>query len=266
MASKRHSPGVGFRTGAVLPSLLAALAGAIVAGPSSEASHPNALWRVVHGLCLRDKRISGLPAPCLAVDRARGVAVVPDPSSPTQVLLVPTIRIAGIESPELQAPGATNYWQAAWDARRWFERRVGRPTPRDVVAMAINSAASRSQEQLHIHVDCVHAAVRKALASNQAEIGYVWAPLSVPILGERFIARRLDGSDLASRDPFKLLARGDAVARAHMGLETLVVIGATFSDGTPGFYLLSDHADPGRHMPAFGERLLDHRCAVLREP
>ena len=253
------------RTRALLWVIGAVLGGMMAAGPA-QASHPNALWRVVHGLCLRDKRISGLPAPCLAVDRAKGVAVVPDPSTPTQVLLVPTTRLAGIESRELQAPGGTNYWQAAWDARRWFEKRVGRPTPRDQVAMAINSAASRSQQQLHIHVDCVHPEVRKALMRNQAEIGYAWAPLSFPVLGEWFLARRLDGAELGSRDPFKLLARGDVYARAHMDTETLVVIGATFADGAPGFYLLSDHADLDRHMPAFGERLLDHTCAVLREP
>ena len=241
----------------------AASAPLVAAAPTG---HPNALWRVVHGLCLRDKRFSGLPVPCLAVDRAKGVAVVPDPGSPTQVLLVPTVRIIGIESPALQNPDSINYWQAAWDARRWFERRAGRNAPRDRIAMAINSASSRSQEQLHIHVDCVRPDVRDALIRNQAEIGYAWKPLSFQLMGEDFLARRLDGADLGDRDPFKLLARGDAFAREHMALETLVVVGAVFADGSPGFFLLSDHVGSRGHNAAFGERLLDHRCALLREP
>ena len=253
------------RTLAFMALVGVALTTAMSDAPAST-GHPNALWRVVHGLCLRDKRLSGLPVPCLEVDRAKGVAVVPDPTSPTQVLLVPTIRTVGIESPALQAPGGPNYWQAAWDARRWVEKRAGRPTPRDRIAMAINSASSRSQEQLHIHVDCVRPETRKALIRNQTEIGYAWAPLSFPLSGEHFLARRLEGAELGARDPFKLLAKGDAFAREHMAMETLVVVGAVFRDGSPGFFLLSDHVDLRGRNAAFGERLLDHSCAVLREP
>jgi len=36
--------------------------------------------------------------------------------------------------------------------------------------MAINSAASRSQDQLHIHVACITPAVAKFLRRHQAEI------------------------------------------------------------------------------------------------
>jgi CDP-diacylglycerol pyrophosphatase len=251
-----------------LATSAAAAAAITIAIPAAPAptGHPNALWRVVHGLCLRDKRLSGLPVPCLAVDRVKGVAVVPDLSSPTQVLLVPTIRIEGIESPALQAPGSVNYWQAAWDARRWFETRLGRATSRDRIAMAVNSASSRSQDQLHIHIDCVRSEVRKALIQNQTEIGYAWAPLSFLLIGQRFQARRLDGADLGARDPFRLLAAGDSFARGHMARETLVVIGAVFADGSPGFFLLSDHAGSRGRNPAFGEVLLDHKCAVLSKP
>jgi CDP-diacylglycerol pyrophosphatase len=115
-------------------------------------------------------------------------------------------------------------------------------------------------------VDCVRPAVRDALIQHQSEIGYAWAPLGFPVMGEGFLARRLDGAELGTRDPFKLLARGDAFARAHMALETLVVIGATFADGSPGFFLLSDHVGSVGRNAAFGERLLDHTCAVLHAP
>ncbi len=225
------------------------------------ADHPNALWRVVHGLCLRDSRFTGTPAPCLSVDRRSGYAVVPDLQRPTQVLLVPTRRIKGIESPEILRPGAVNYWQAAWDARRWVERRAGRAVSRDRIGLAINSISSRSQNQLHIHVDCLTPEVRRELTGHQREIGRMWTTLRVGLAGRRYRARRLDGAELGERNPFLLLARGDAQARAHMGRETLVVAGATFADGSPGFFLLANGQDH-----AFGESLLDHRCAVLREP
>jgi CDP-diacylglycerol pyrophosphatase len=233
---------------------------ALLGSPVS-AAHPNALWHVVHDLCLRDARLTGRPAPCLAVNRREGYAVVPDPRRRTQVLLVPTTPIPGIESPGLLRPDAPNYWQAAWDARRFFEKRVGHPVPRDRIAMAINAATSRSQNQLHIHLDCVRPGVRQVLMEHEADIGPDWAPLDVALGGRFFMARRVEGENLGFRDPFKLLARDDPHAAADMADETLVVVGATFSNGSPGFVLLSNADDR-----AFGEALLDHKCAVLALP
>jgi CDP-diacylglycerol pyrophosphatase len=233
--------------------------GLVLAAPAA-ANHPTALWHVVHDLCLRDQRLIGRPAPCLAVDRAAGVAVVPDPGGRTQVLLVPTRRIPGIESPELLAPGGPNYWQSAWEARRYVARRARRPVSRDDISLAINSVRSRSQNQLHIHVDCVSPAVRAVLRAHEDRIGFVWTPLGEPLAGHAWKVRRLWGAELGERDPFKLLARGNPAARADMGDQGLAVVGATFADGAPGFYLLSTAG-----ADAFGESLLDHGCAVLRQ-
>jgi CDP-diacylglycerol pyrophosphatase len=255
--------GVPPRPWAMILVALATVAVSVGGSPAS-ADHPNALWRVVHGLCLRDKAITGIPAPCLAVNRREGYAVVPDPKGRTQVLLVPTTRVGGIESPQILAPDAVNYWQAAWDARRWVERRAHRPIPRDKIGMAINSMVSRSQDQLHIHVDCVRPDVRQALAENESAIGNAWTPLPVRLAGRQFKARRLAGEDLGQRNPFEMLARGDPAARRRMALQTLAVIGATFPDGSPGFYLLSDHADFLRGDTGFAEGLLDHRCTILK--
>ncbi len=48
-----------------------------------------------------------------------------------------------------------------------------------------------------------------------------------------------------------------------MGLQTLVVAGARFSDGREGFVLLTDRADLARGDPGSGEDLQDHDCKVL---
>src|ERR1700730_11341057 len=69
--------------------------------------------------------------------------------------LSPTVRISGIENPALLRENAPNYWEAAWDARRFVEEGARRQLPRDNIGMAINSAASRSLDQLHIHVACI---------------------------------------------------------------------------------------------------------------
>jgi CDP-diacylglycerol pyrophosphatase len=127
--------------------------------------------------------------------------------------------------------------------------------------MAINAVASRSQNQLHIHIDCVRPDVRQLLKEHEGEIGLAWAPFGYRLAGHLYRARRLDGAEVGARDPFQLLANGDPVAGADMGRQSLGVIGATFADGSPGFILLSDG-----HDGAFAESLLDHGCAVLGEP
>ena len=53
----------------------------------AEAAHPNALWHIVHGLCVRDMRASGNPAPCAQVDLDGGSALIKDVQRPTQYLL-----------------------------------------------------------------------------------------------------------------------------------------------------------------------------------
>ncbi len=229
----------------------------------TEAAHPNALWHIVHGLCLRDMRASGNPAPCTEVNLAGRYAVVKDVERRTQYLLVPTVRVSGIESPELLAAGAPNYWQAAWTSRRWLEQQTGRPIPREDIGLAINSVDGRTQNQLHIHIDCVRPEVLSALRGQAAGIGTRWSRMRISLEGRRYRVRWIRGADLSGADPFKLLARADPVARAEMGRQTLAVIAGVRPDGSPGFFLLSDRSDDDQGVAA--EQLLDHRCQVLSQ-
>jgi CDP-diacylglycerol pyrophosphatase len=249
-----------------LPICAAALLIAVMCwlGASSGlAASPNALWRVVHDLCAPDMKLNGIPAPCSAVDLKRGFAVLKDMSGQTQMLVIPTRRILGIEDPRLLEPTSPNYWQAAWDARALFEKRAKRPVPRQDIGLAVNSVYGRSQNQLHIHIDCLRPDVAQALASNQARIEARWAPLGVDLVGRRYQAMRIDGEDLGPHDPFKLLAEGQPDARAAMGRQSLVLVGAAFADGHDGFILLSHPANMILFDNGHGEDLLDHRCGIL---
>ena len=229
------------------------------------ARDPDALWLVVHDLCVPDQRRFGSPSPCIEVDPAAGYVILKAPSGPTHFLLVPTARVTGIEDPAILAPSAPNYWAQAWRARRHVERRAGRALGRDEVSLAINSVAGRTQDQLHIHIDCIKPAVRAALQAHAAAVGPRWAPFPTPLAGELYLARRFDGPDLAGVNPFQLLAELPR-ARAAMGAETLVVTGATGPDGRPGFVLLAGQAIPGTRDKGSGEDLQDHRCALAHRP
>lgn len=230
-----------------------------VFGSTAAHADPNALWTIVHDQCVIDEQQHHDPAPCSRVDlsggEGAGYAVLKDIVGQRQYLLIPTARISGIESQELLDPATTNYFGAAWQARSFVEQRAGGTIARDWMSLAINSQVARTQNQLHIHIDCVRADVRAALHSAAGAIGPVWAPLPVPLTGHDYWAMSVDGADLDA-NPFTLLADGLAGARTDMGLHSLVVVGTTDPAGRPGFVILTDRADAGTE--AGGEELQDH--------
>jgi CDP-diacylglycerol pyrophosphatase len=238
---------------AVLALLVSARPLANAAGAS------DALWHVVHGLCVPDSKLSGAAAPCTKVDLGQGYAIIGDLQHPTQVLLVPTVRITGIEDPKLIEPGAPNYWALAWENRSLVERRARRTLARADVGLVVNSALSRTQNQLHIHLDCLRADVAESVAAHTGSIGETWRPLDVDLAGRRYWARWVPAADLPDKDPFKLLAELPT-ARADMSRQTLAMVGAVSPEGEAGFILLSHSADEAAADRALGEDLLDHSC------
>ncbi len=86
------------------------------------------------------------------------------------------------------------------------------------------------------------------------------------MLGHRYKARLVASADLNGINPFRLLADGVPQAAKDMGDQTLVAVGAVFSDGAQGFYLLNDQVDQVPGDLASGEELQDHDCRVLRAP
>ena len=235
---------------------------------AAHSANPNALWQIVHGRCVPDQQQHGDPKPCAEVDLTRGVsrgfAILKDIRGASQFLLIPTGSVEGIESPSLLAPDAVNYFDDAWTARSFTEKALGRTMPRDMLSLAINSQFGRTQDQFHIHIDCISADVRDALHGEADHIGDGWTPLTRPLVGHRYRALRVMGATLDGNDPFKLLAQGIPGARADMGRYTVVVAGMQFGD-RPGFVILADSADLARGNRGSGEELQDHSCALARE-
>ena len=222
-----------------------------------------ALWRIVHGECVPHFEAGKGPGPCERVDlsggEAQGVAILKDLVGVAQMLAIATRRITGIEDPQMLAPDAPKVFAAAWGAKAPVEARLHVVLPRQAVAIAINSKWARSQDQFHLHVDCVARNVAATLADNRGSFDGVWRAMAAPLNGRVYFARRLNSADFTDAEPLKLLADGVEGARAHMDAYSLAAVGATF-DGKPGFVLLADQfsLEGGGHA----EDLQDHNCLI----
>jgi CDP-diacylglycerol pyrophosphatase len=225
------------------------------------------LWVIVDGECVPNELHNHDPKPCLEVDLddgiEKGFAVLKDIGSKAQVLLIPTARVPGIESPSVLAPDAPNYFADAWEARRYIDEALHRTLPRDEIGLAINSAPSRSQDQLHIHVDCIRSDLRDLLRARETLIGSRWVPLS--FLGHPYEVIWVPGDRLGSTNPFRLLAEKLHGEVKDMGDRTLVVVGSSRAGGTKGFVIFEGEVNREIHDLAHGEELLDHSCSIASD-
>ncbi len=231
---------------------------ALLGGTGTAHADSDVLWHLVNDRCVAGEVADRDPAPCSAVDLDGGWVVLKDLEGERQFLLIPTAKVSGVESPELIAPGTPNYFAAAWRSRSFTEAAAGGTLPRDWVSLAVNSSVARSQNQLHIHIDCLRADVYDALARHAAEIGPDWAPFGPLLNGHSYDAMAVDGDDLAV-NPFRLRAEALADPGNEMGIQTLVVVGA-IRDGRPGFVILADRANGETGDFAGGEQLQDHQA------
>ena len=130
----------------------------------------------------------------------------------------------------------------------------------------MNSVPGRTQDELHIHLDCLRPSVRRAVDASLPDVGDRWAELAAPLThGHRYRARWLAEGELETTDPFQLLAADPVVGRDR-GLWTLVMVAAQRPSGEQGFVLLSHRTDYATHDLAVGEELLDHHCTALPAP
>jgi CDP-diacylglycerol pyrophosphatase len=261
----------------ILKSVAIAAASACALSATSRGTHPgrssdsdsstdqpevntgrDALRHIVQDQCVPHWTQKQDPAPCVRVflpdlkSLDSGYAVLADRKGAAHYLLIPTQTLAGIDSSELLDPDIPNYFAEAWHARDVITAFVGHAVPRSAIGLAINNAHSRSQDQFHIHMECLRQDVYDSLRAAADHVSDVWSPIMVA--GSTYQAMRIMGDGLDGANPFELLANLKPDVRHHMGDYTLVVAGMQFANG-PGFIIL------GGTGPT-GELLLDASCSV----
>ncbi|TPK94564.1 CDP-diacylglycerol diphosphatase [Mesorhizobium sp. B2-4-12] len=214
------------------------------------------LWETVQTCALTTVRL-GTAFPCeevtLPKDGTFGSALIKSPLHRTEFVLTPISAVAGLESPLAQSIAGAQLWSAAWEARRKVEAQLGRRLPRSAIGLAVNSRNERSQDQLHIHVDCLSKSVETTLALNGPKTGAPWQPFPVILKRRPYWIMALDEPDLRTANVIGLVVAGLPHGQRAMSHLNVIVAGATLADARPGFYILAN-------WEKAGERLLDHRC------
>jgi len=234
----------------------------LLALPACRAAAPladrDALKHIVQDQCVIHWQRQRNAWPCTRIylpqapHEREGWAVLADRKGGAHFLLIPTKTIAGLESEELLEPGTPNYFAAAWAARDLLADAMGRRVARGGVGLALNPRHARTQDQLHIHIECLRPDVALRLREAAPRIARSWRLIDI----ERrpFLARRVMGETLGGANPIALLAHEIPAAMPDLGDYTLVVAGMNFTAG-PGFILLANQGSAG-------ELLLDSTCAV----
>jgi CDP-diacylglycerol pyrophosphatase len=173
-------------------------------------------------------------------------------------LIVPTRKIEGIESPAVLQDDMPNLWSFAWSERSRVIAAAPRRLEWSDIGMAINSKRKRSQDQLHIHVDCVNDRLKRALASRAGHISTKWSVLDLRPWTDQYLIKSIGVAGL-DRNIFKMVAEEVPGARSRMGSQAIAVVGFEERNGTRGFAMLVSSNG------GFAEKLLDHACSRGQE-
>jgi len=129
--------------------------------PAPPPANRNALWNLVE-CCMQSK--PGDPH-CRVYSKQYNYIVAKDASATKKeaYLIIPTIQLVGIESPLTLDSPTLDIWQDAWAEAT--SKNPGKAEGK--TGLAINSAKSRDQDQLHIHMACVKPEVLTALRQKK---------------------------------------------------------------------------------------------------
>ncbi|MGO9623092.1 MAG: CDP-diacylglycerol diphosphatase [Steroidobacteraceae bacterium] len=218
----------------------------------------DAYQQIVQNLCVTNWLQHHNPSPCervFLVDAkadSTGYALLADPDGGAHYLLIPTQTMTSTDNGELLDPNLPNYFADAWGGRDLLSKVVGHAVPRTDVGLVVATPATRTQNQFHIHIECLRQDVVDSLKATADNVTDVWSPVTVA--GFPFQAVRLSVQGLDGSNAFELVANLSPDARHHVGNYTVVIAGVQFQSG-PGFVVLTGTGPSG-------DLLLDSDCMV----
>jgi CDP-diacylglycerol pyrophosphatase len=225
----------------------------------------NALWKNVQERCLKPD--APRHPDCAAVDRDKGLVLYKDAIGRSHFLVIPDRPMRGVDDIGAWEDGTPNQWAFGWDARAFVGKARGQALPDSMLGLAINAKASRSQDQLHIHLDCISTQARDFVSGAGAPIGTTWTDLQ--FRGKPVKAIFVPSASASmSVNPFLLIKRrlGDAAPPVpDRGVFVAYVAG---EQGQAGFVVVDQPVDREAGSNGHASDFLDRQCelATGRQP
>lgn len=216
----------------------------------------DSLWKNVQERCLVPPTPSHTD--CVIVDRTQGFVLYKDMIGASHYLVIPDQAVAGVDDPRVWKDSQRNAWAFGWQARDVVGKAVGHALPDTLLGLAINARASRSQDQLHIHLDCISERARDFLANG--DIGTQWRDLSFNGKSVRAMLIPADQPSL-SVNPFGLVRQDVGGDIADRGVFMAYVKPAS---GTAGFVVVDEPVDKVRGSNGHASDFLDRGCKLGR--
>ncbi len=219
----------------------------------------DALWNIVSQQCMVHYDAGQGPAPCIQVDEEKGVVVFKDRNGPLQYLLMPTMKVTGIESPLLLDASTPNYFEQAWQARHFMSDKQGSLVPDSDISLTVNSPYGRTQDHLHIHISCLLPEVKTQLLHHSDLFSANWQSLPGGLLGHDYSVKRITATELHQEGAFRILANGIPGAKQKMDRYGLAMVALANGD----FLLMATERRLLKFNHASAEEIQDHQCRVL---
>jgi CDP-diacylglycerol pyrophosphatase len=127
--------------------------------------------------------------------------------------------------------------------------------PLGSVGLAINSDLTRSQDQLHIHAECIKPRILATVRAQSAGLTDVWQPLPGLIDRSRFFARVASRDEITSGNLFTSLTQLPGTG-GHLSGVTAAVISQNDADEKGVFIVLGS-----RSRRRTVERLFEKDCS-----
>jgi CDP-diacylglycerol pyrophosphatase len=203
--------------------------------------------------------LAGNAFPCVEADpsgsQTFGRVLLKSPRYRSEFLILPADPVQGVESSVLQQEAANPLWVFAWQSRHNVEGVLHGSLPAEAIGLTVNSSGSRTQDQFHIHVDCVSNAVQRQLLNIPIRKG-AWTPITNLAGDGAYIATQLGAGDLATTNIMAIVA-SQLPTGTSLGEASVAVVGVGKGDNASAFNVLV------RFDNRAAEDLLDHTCASV---
>ena len=216
------------------------------------------LWKEIGGVCVPAYKTNDVYAPCALVNLADDYAIYKASAGAYQYLSIPTGKVTGIEDARLLQAAEPNRFYDAWQSRGFMTQQLNKPIREHMIALAVNAANARTQDQLHIHISCLSSEARKIIAGLPvSQLNGQWSQTPVEIAAYRFFYKKLSLDELKKANIFIM-----AKDKVDQEKATFAYAGIGLVNLDPGnFLLLTGVGTEQRGVAA--ERLQDHRCVDL---